>query len=430
MDFFHSVRLDEDKCRGCINCIKRCPTEAIRVRNGKARISPELCIDCGECIRICPQRAKYAHRDKLEDFGHFKYKIALPAPALYGQFNNLDDTNYILTALKKIGFDDVYEVARGAEIVSDATRKWLKENGKGKTIISSACPAVVRLIRVRYPKLIPNVLPMNPPMVEAAIQARKIAKEKTGLEDSDIGVFFITPCPAKITAIKNPICNEVSYINGAFSIKDIYPSLLKKMSREEEPEDINNAGLIGVGWANSGGEAAGVLKERYLAADGIENVMQVLAEIENEKLPDLEFVELNACPGGCVGGPLTVENPYVAKARIQRLRKYLPVSKNRLETDEIPDHMMWEKPLTATHSLKLADNVFDAMELMTKVYEIQALLPGLDCGTCGAPSCNAMAKDIAKGRAELTDCIFRMKEEISDETAAEELIPAPFRDEE
>ena len=151
MDFFHSVRLDEDKCKGCINCIKRCPTEAIRVRNGKARISPELCIDCGECIRICPQRAKYAHRDKLEDFGHFKYKIALPAPALYGQFNNLDDTNYILTALKKIGFDDVYEVARGAEIISDATRKWLKENGQGKTIISSACPAVVRLIRVRYP---------------------------------------------------------------------------------------------------------------------------------------------------------------------------------------------------------------------------------------------------------------------------------------
>lgn len=66
--FFHSVRLDESKCMGCTNCIKRCPTGAIRVRRGKAYIISERCIDCGECIRICPHHAKYAEKYPLTSF--------------------------------------------------------------------------------------------------------------------------------------------------------------------------------------------------------------------------------------------------------------------------------------------------------------------------------------------------------------------------
>ncbi len=84
--YFHSVRLDKDKCKGCTNCIKHCPTEAIRVRGGKAQIIPERCIDCGECIRVCPYHAKIAFTDPFSDIGRFKHKIALPAPSLYGQF--------------------------------------------------------------------------------------------------------------------------------------------------------------------------------------------------------------------------------------------------------------------------------------------------------------------------------------------------------
>ena len=102
--FFHSVRLDEEKCMGCTNCIKRCPTQAIRVRNGKANIISERCIDCGECIRVCPHHAKYAERDSMNRLLEFKHRIALPAPSLYGQFNNLDDIGYIITALKMLGF--------------------------------------------------------------------------------------------------------------------------------------------------------------------------------------------------------------------------------------------------------------------------------------------------------------------------------------
>ena len=94
--FFHSVRLDKEKCKGCTNCLKRCPTEAIRVRGGRAHIINERCIDCGECIRVCDYHAKYAQTDPLASINRFKYKIALPAPSLYGQFKHLISASQVL----------------------------------------------------------------------------------------------------------------------------------------------------------------------------------------------------------------------------------------------------------------------------------------------------------------------------------------------
>ena len=151
--FFHSVTLDADKCQGCTNCIKRCPKEASSVRERKAQIISERCIDCGECIRVCPHHAKKAKSDPLSMIDNWKYKIALPAPSLFGQFNNLDDIDIVLTGIKQLGFDDVFEVSRGAELVSDATRRLMNAGGLKKPVISSACPAEVRLIRVRFPDL-------------------------------------------------------------------------------------------------------------------------------------------------------------------------------------------------------------------------------------------------------------------------------------
>lgn len=424
-EFFHSVRLDEEKCKGCINCIKRCPTGAIRVRRGKAYIISERCIDCGECIRICPNHAKYAEKYSFNEILQYKYRIALPAPTLYGQFNNLDDVDYVLNGFLQMGFDDAFEVSVGAELVSDATRAYMQRQDIVRPVISSACPAIVRLIRVRFPNLIPNVLDLNAPLEEAARLARERAVEKTGLAPEDIGVFFITPCTAKITAIKQPICNAKSNISGVFAIKDIYPVLLGQMDKLTEVKPLKNSGLLGVGWASSGGESAALIKERYLAADGIENVIKVLEELEDEKLNDLDFIELNACAGGCVGGPLTVENPYVAKARLQRLRKYLPVSCNHLETEEISPQMQWEKPLEPVNIMKLDTDLRRAMEKMAKMNEIEKTLPGLDCGTCGAPSCRDLAEDIVRGKASIEDCVFFTREKTDGSNYIP--IPAPFR---
>lgn len=423
---FHSVRLDADKCQGCTNCIKRCPTEAIRVRNQKAYIISDRCIDCGECIRVCPHHAKYAVSESFNEILKYKYRIALPAPALYGQFNNLENVDFVLTGLKRMGFDEVFEVSKAAELISNATRVMMETGELTKPVISSACPAVLRLIRTRFPNLIKNLLPMCAPVDLAAKMAREQAIKSTQYKSEEIGVFFITPCPAKRTAIRSPLCHENDGTNGAIAIKDIYPVLVQTMDRlsADEVEPINESGIIGVGWASSGGEAAGLLKERYLAADGIENVINVLEELEDEKLNDLDFIELNCCTGGCVGGVLTVENPYVAKARLQRLRKFMPVSCNSLPQGYDLAELSWTKELTPSPAMKLADNVIKAMRMMTQLREIEASLPGLDCGICGAPSCRALADDIVRGYASEADCILHnVKVGGSDD----DWLPAPFR---
>ena len=410
--YFHSVELDADKCCGCTNCLKRCPTEAIRIHNKKAQILSERCIDCGECIRICPHHAKHAHSNTLDDIKGYKVKVAIPAPALFGQFNNLDDIDIVLTGLHAIGFDYIFEVSRAAELVSELTRNLIRENKLNKPIISSACPAIVRLIKIRFPELCDNVMPILAPMEIAAKLARDEVMSKTGLSHDEIGVFFITPCAAKVTEVNSPTLGSKSECDGAIAISKIYPELTQAMDHLKVVEPLSHSGLIGVGWATSGGESAAMLGEKYLAADGIENVIRVLEELEDDHIKDVDFIELNACAGGCVGGVLTVENPYVAQARIQNLRKFMPVSLNHLE-DKNVDDMMWKDELTFNaESFRLDEDIIKAMDMMEQMEEICATLPGLDCGSCGAPTCRAMAEDIVKGNAKETDCIFKLKEKI------------------
>ena len=410
----HSVTLDVSKCKGCTNCIKRCPTEAIRVRDGHAIILEERCIDCGECIRVCPYQAKKATYDKFEGFEGYKYKIALPAPALYGQFDDLDDVDYILTALIECGFDAVFEVSRAAELVTEYTRRYMKKEGLELPVISSACPAIVRLITLRFPYLKDNLLPILPPIEYAAMLARREAKNAhPELTDDDICVLFISPCPAKVSYVKNPLGVEKSAVTGAVSVNDFYFKLRAKRKEITDPLPLSKTGIIGLNWAGSGGEATSLLSDKYLAADGIENCIKVLDEIENGTLCTLEFVELNACTGGCVGGTLNVENPFIAKARLRSLRKYLPISRNRVaEKADVPDDIFWSESLDADNSEALSGDRMTAIAKMAEIEKIYKELPHLDCGSCGAPNCHALAEDIVKGVADCEDCLIRLRRDL------------------
>ncbi len=408
----HSVTLDVSRCKGCTNCIKRCPTEAIRVRDGHAIIKEDRCIDCGECIRLCPYQAKKATYDKFEDFSDYKYKIAIPAPALFGQFEELDDVDYILTALIRCGFDAVFEVSRAAELITEYTRRYMKRQNLPQPIISSACPAIVRLITLRFPYLKDNLLPLLPPIEYAARLAREEArKNHPELTDEDICVLFISPCPAKVSYVRNPLGFEKSAVTGAVAISDFYFKLRAKRKEIEQPMSLSKTGIIGLNWAGSGGEATSLLSDKYLAADGIENCIHVLDEIENGTLHDLEFVELNACNGGCVGGTLNVENPFIAKARLRSLRKYLPISCNHVESDsDIPDELFFSAPIASDCFERLAEDRMTAISKMSEIEAIYKMLPHLDCGSCGAPNCHALAEDIVKGDAHEKDCLIQLRE--------------------
>lgn len=408
----HSVLLDTNKCTGCTTCLRHCPTEAIRIRDGHAVINSGRCIDCGECIRVCPHKAKKAVCSKLDSMDRFKWKIALPAPTLYGQFDNLDDIDYVLNGLISIGFDDVYEVSKAAELVSAYTRLYLKTDGVKKPAISSACPVVMRLIALRYPSLNDNIIHMFPPMEVAARLARERAlKNHPDLIPEDIGVCFISPCPAKASYVKNGFAGYKSQVDEVVSIRDIYFLLINAMNRKTPLDTLSESGMIGIGWARSGGEAAAIFNENYLAADGIENVNRVLDQIENGNIPQLEFVELNACTGGCVGGVLTMQNPFIAKARLQTLRRYLPVSQNFLsgeEADYIPEYYLFNKLPEYQPISRLSNSMAESMRMMADIQKLRETLPGIDCGSCGAPTCRAFAEDVVKGNAKIYDCIIKL----------------------
>jgi len=410
-NYKHSVSLDVSKCKGCTACLKRCPTEAIRIRDGKAMINSARCIDCGECIRICSNRAKRALRDSIDEMKDFKITVALPAPALYGQFDNMTSADYIIDGLYKMGFDYVFEVACAAEMVSAYTRLYLNRPGIKKPVISSACPVITRMIGMNYPFLADQLMPILPPIEVAAKLARDRAmSDHPELDSSEIGIFFISPCPGKVSYVKNGFAGDKNNVDRVLSIRDVYFKLIDIMHQDKYPEKGSDSGMIGIGWAATGGESSAVFNERYLAADGIENCIRVLEQIDNEDFTDLDFIELNACSGGCVGGTMTVANAYIAQARLQSLKRYLPVSPNRPTDSEIPHQFFTDEAFEYDSGFTLSSDRNEAMRMMNDIENITASLPGIDCGSCGAPTCMAFAEDIVRGQTNIDECTIIMRE--------------------
>ncbi len=410
--YFHSVSLDRDACKGCTNCLKRCPTEAIRVRSGKAKIVKERCIDCGACIRVCPYRAKKAVTDPFNKIEKFKYKIALPAPTLYGQFKMLKDVNLVVAALKEIGFDEVYNVSTGADLITEATKLYLKQKNVKKPVINSACPAVVKLIQIRFPNLVDHILPVISPMECMARAARAEALKKTGLKSEEIGIFFISPCAAKMAVYITPVGNGKTELDGVLSMTEVYAKIAPVLFKQKNYEEAAKVTSTGLSWALSGGETGGLDIENSIAVSGIDNVIKVLEEVDDEKLDDVDFVECLACVGGCVGGILAVENSFVASSRIAKLAKTF--ADKKIDVGEVDlKSLLFDKEVEFIPVMSLGKTFKEAMEIMNKRDEIYKNMPRLDCGSCGAPTCEALSEDIAKGYAKESDCIFKFREKLN-----------------
>ena len=408
-EYFHSVTLDEDLCKGCTNCLKHCPTEAIRIRNGKAKITNERCIDCGECIRICPYHAKKAITDDYDKIFDYKYKIALPAPAFYAQYNDIN-IEVLLYALELLGFDEVREVTIGADAVTKKTDELLSGNSVEKPLISSSCPAIVRLIRIRFPSLIPNILPIQSPMDIVAKKAKFETANKLNIPSEEVGVFFISPCAAKVTSCKAPIGTKESFVDGVISVSRIVQEIAPFYSKIDKKEHVSKSTSSGIGWAKSGGESHQLSSYNSIAVDGVKNVIKLLEDLEDDKIVDIDFIECCACTGGCVGGPLTVNNTYVAQANIKKLmKKYTRECNCDNYTD---DDLMLTAAITCEPILKLSSNMAESIRMMDEMDKLIEKLPGLDCGSCGAPSCSALAEDVVKGLAKESDCIFIYKEKL------------------
>lgn len=412
-EYNHSVVLREDRCIGCTSCLKVCPTEAIRVRDGKANIISDRCIDCGECIRICPNHAKSAITDDLNMLKKYKYKIAIPSLTIYGQFPSNISIDQILNSIKRIGFDEVIEGTRGAEISIYLIREYLlKKSGTRYPLINSSCPAVIRLIQIRFPDLIPNIIDIETPIEITARIAKTEISKRMGIDIKDIGAFFITPCTARVTSIRNPLGIAESYVDGAISMKDIYGEIVRNLG-ENVNISVGTRNRESLLWSIAGGQAAALGIENYLAVDGINDVIRVLEEVELGKLEDVEFIECSACTGGCVGGPLVIQNSFIAKNRIMRHAR--KIGDRKCDKEELERYIkMYENGfIRLTEEIKpksvmiLDKDLGKSIQKMELVTEILKNLPGLDCGICGSPTCRAFAEDIVKGENKKAICMIK-----------------------
>lgn len=410
--FYHAHEIIEDRCAGRMKCLHACPTQAIRVRNGKAAFLNQLCIDCGECISVCPEQAWVAISDDMEDFTDFKYQLAFPSAILYTQFGSGIHPSVFQQALKNVGFDAVIDAAEVLEELGLALRHHLKSSKGARPLISSFCPTVVRLIQVNYPNLVNFIEPFDVPREIVAKEAKKKFARKWNAQVDEIGIIYMSPCPAKMVSIKQPAEKEKSWIDGTIPIKEIYnlilPEILKIQESAEKP-DLNDF-YFGKNWGIHGTMSRIIDPDRSLSVTGITHLKKIFDDIENSKLRNVDFVEALACMQGCVGGAFCVENPYIARHNAILMEKKFAETKSvdkNLVLKKYKDRYYYLEHQVLPRVIRPVDRDISAsIKKMRQRDRILMKLPKKDCGLCGSPDCATFAEDCAGGDADLTDCIF------------------------
>lgn len=300
---------------------------AIRLHDGKAEIVAKRCIDCGECIRTCPNQAKTVVADTLEKLSGCTYGIALLAPSLQVfldtegfpgpvSFENVRDV------FLNMGFDEVFEVSPAAEVVSFITAQHILQEQPAKPLFSSSCPAVLRLIQLRFPELLKHAAPVLSPMEVASRLAKETVMKRTGLPYEEIAAFFISPCPAKITETRQPILTTHSAVDAVIGVNQVYEIIVSQLSgrvaRMEQPGDKKTTEpAITAGRSADALQGADVIAK--MKVSGIYNVVSLLQQIERGRSVNVDFIELLACAGGCLGGPLNTRNPFEGYVNLKAL---------------------------------------------------------------------------------------------------------------
>ncbi|MGM0432294.1 MAG: [Fe-Fe] hydrogenase large subunit C-terminal domain-containing protein [Spirochaetota bacterium] len=425
--FYHALTVREDLCQGCTRCMKNCPTEAIRLIRGKAHVNPERCIDCGQCMDACPYDAIVVEQDDFKNIFTYSQRVAILPSVFIGQFSDEIPESWIYLALQEIGFTDVFEAEFGVDILNTIGNRF-STYADDKPVISSYCPAVVRLIQIRYPALVKHINLIRPPVEITALYAKKQLLDR-GTQEEDIGLFYVTPCAAKIAAIKSHDPNDGQQLfSGVINMDYLYNLVQQTIVKQKKlfkqksgsvsyPPLTRKAGL----WSLTAGESSTV-PGRTLAIDEIHHVIEFLELLEDEELSTIDFLELRSCAEGCAGGILTPSNRFLAKERLyHRSGGMKQLSPEQIQTvkTQAPylQRQLKRKRLEKKSAFQLDEDIASALEKMEAYRHYLKQLPGIDCGLCGAPTCHALAEDIARGEADLSHCaVLRLRSLVKRET--------------
>jgi len=382
------------RCQKCLKCLRVCPVEAISIKDERVKINKSRCINCGKCVDTCVNQGLLAKGSTLADMEHYDVKIALVPSSLIASAATPDQIEELFGAIKSLGFDEVVDLSPyDGAIVQEIRREIDRQDDA--YLISSFCPVINRLIEVKYPMLLDNMIPQYR---SSEMAARKIRNETSKL-DKSVGIFQLCECIAKLPATRYPYGNADSSIDHALSIVDLFPRISKELGKHRETVNPSPDGLRYTSLTHFAHKG---MESKVLFADGLEKVQLALDLAEFGQLKGKHYLHLSNCINGCVGGNLLWGNPFEA-------------------TQHIAAHL---KSVTGTN----ADVIFEASEdSLDEVNERKSIqerlleyarvnaqleqLPGYDCGACGFASCRRMAEEIVAGRSTLAHCRIRNSEE-------------------
>ncbi|HPV57404.1 MAG TPA: (Fe-S)-binding protein [Tenuifilaceae bacterium] len=259
---------------------------------------------------------------------------------------------------------------------------------------------------------------LRPPLDLTSSYIRGKYREQ-GIPESEVGVFYVTPCAAKIAAIKSPVGEDKSEITGVINMDLIYNRTLheikKKVVNKEQDAFHTQLTPRSITWALTNGEASHI-NGRCMAIDGIHNVMEFLDKIENDEVAGVDFLELRSCDESCAGGILAASNRFLTaellRKRAKALADFNHGKVNQSKLLQYQQFLVGRIDLSRVEPrsmVKLDEDMAKAMKKMERVNRIMCYLPGIDCGVCGAPSCLALAEDIVQGEGAISHCVFLQK---------------------
>lgn len=405
-------------CKNCYKCVRNCHVKAIKIVNDQAEIMQDRCIACGQCFVVCPQNARNIVSDvdlvkQAKKSG--KRLIASVAPSFAGIYKYPDR---FFNNLKLLGFDIIEETAVGANIVTQLYKDYIVKN-KPTNIITSCCPSITGLIEAYYPSLIPNLLPIESPMI---IHSR-LLKKRYG---DEAFVVFIGPCISK--KVEAFDYKKDNILNAVLTFDEINTWMLN------DNLNCNDSISCGTSYKNNGVDYSigrsypsenGILdslkptldKHSYtpLSVSGLESCKSLFESMANGEISNV-CIEANSCIGGCIGGPaipLNKDNIHTRKLQLLNYIKNQGVQNlgNTLNTDAtlIDINIDNSKRTFVDKHEDKAIPTEKELQAILKTMGKYTLLDELNCGACGYNTCREKAIAVFEGMSHPEMCMPYMR---------------------
>ena len=399
-----------NECQDCYKCVRHCHCKAIRIVNARAAVIPELCVSCGECVKVCPAEAKKIRSDlsRAQYLLHSGAKVyASIAPSYVGYFKDIP-IGRLAAALKRLGFVGASETAIGAQFVSAQTAELLKQAGPG-VYLSTACPASVDFIRKYYPAWTDNFLPVTSPVMAHCKYLKQIYGD-------DIKIIFVGPCAAKKNeADRNPDDLSLAITFAALEswLKSEGISLDKMNEEPLVPVQAEEGRVYSIEGGMNETLRSPEVDARLLAVSGLPNIARLIEKVDLATLKESGskiFVEMLACDGGCVNGPVMGRE----SSRIDILLETAAHAPHRSSVGRKVPVNIQQLIYPVRHSEPQPEEaaILQALHRIGK-YSAE---DELNCGGCGYNSCREFAKAMLDGKAETSMCLSYLRK-ISQKTS-------------